>query len=93
MTGLPATYIVWGMAAVQILGLLSAWIARLSEGSRRQVLCQRLFMACLLLVGLAAVAVPQTGSGCWMVASATLPLMVLMATYDFGRSADSEASL
>jgi len=81
------------MAAVQVLGLLSAWVARLSEGSRRQVLCQRLFMACLLLVGLAAVALPQTGSGCWMLASATLPVMVLLATYDFGRSPDSEASL
>ena len=69
MTGLPSTYILWGMAAVQILGLLSAWIARLS-GSRRRVLCQRLFMACLLLVGLAAVVVPQAGSGCWMVAGA-----------------------
>jgi hypothetical protein len=93
MTGLPSTYVVWGMAAVQILGLLSALVARLSAGSRRQALCQRLFMACLVLVGLAAVAVPQAGSGCWMVASATLPLMVLMATYDCGRSADSEASL
>jgi len=93
MTGVPACYVFWGMIAIMILGLLSAWIARLSEGSRGQAVCQGLFMACLVLVGLAAVAVPQIGSGCWLLASATLPVMVLMATYDSGRCADTEPSV
>ena len=50
-------------------------------------------MACLLAVALAALAVPQIGSGWWMLAGATLPLMVLTATYDFGRSVDTEPSV
>ncbi|MGD0899105.1 MAG: hypothetical protein ABR915_14800 [Thermoguttaceae bacterium] len=93
MTGLFGIYIVWGIGAVQVLGLLSACVARLAEGSRGQAWFQRLFFVCLLLVGLAATVASGVGPGCWMLSNATLAVMVLMATFDPCRSGKARASV
>jgi hypothetical protein len=72
---------------IQVFGLVSATIARLGEGSGCQTLCQRVFLACLGLVGVAtAVSVGLLAPGAWVACGATLSLMVLMATCDFGRA-------
>ena len=45
----PAAF--WTLAVIQVLGLASAWFARLSEGSAVRTTCQWLFFCCLTLVG------------------------------------------
>lgn len=79
------------LGAVQVLGLLSAALARLGEGSRRQVVCQRLFLACLGLVGLGTIVSLGMPSGWWVASGSTLSLMVVTATWDCGRTRPAEA--
>jgi len=70
---------------------LSAWLARLSEGSARQAACQRFFLACLLLVGLGTIASLALVPTYWVASGTTLSLMVLAATCDFRRCPQSMA--
>jgi hypothetical protein len=92
MAGVDAHVVVWILSAVQAVGLLSAWLARLSEGSRVQTSCQRFFIACLATVGFATAASAALSSAAWLICSTTLALMVLAATWDFRAHARAEAA-
>lgn len=76
---------VWAIALIQGVGLISAFFARASVGSRRQNSCQWLCLACLALVGgtnlLAATTLTPLA---WMVSSVTLAVMVVAAVWDAG---------
>jgi hypothetical protein len=75
---------VFGIAVlVQIVGLFSVALARGSERSAAQAICQHLFVASLLVVGVIAVVAISCGIRCWFVCATTLPIMVLGATLDF----------
>ena len=85
MSYLEPSFLVWSLGVIQILGLISAWLARLSEGSPSQVSCQRLFLACLALVGLttmASIALSPTPKY-WLASGVTLSVMILAAIWDF----------
>ena len=71
------------LVAVQLLGLLSAWIARLCEGSSRQTAAQRLFFFSLALVGVATVVSLGLRPGDWLSSAAVLSVMVVGAVCDF----------
>jgi hypothetical protein len=81
-----STASLWILAVIEIVGLASAWMARLSLGSRRQRPFQALFIVCLLLSGATTVLALPLGAGCWLTASTTFAIMVLTATCDFSRS-------
>lgn len=74
------------LAAVQVLGLVSAVVARCGEGSMHQDCCQRVFVGCLVLMALTTIAALTMGPGSGMACGTTLALMVLAATWDFGTS-------
>ena len=86
-----APAICWLFGAVQVIGLTSAWMARLSAGSRRQTCCYCLFLACLPLVGGTAAFSVGLGPRCWLVSSITLSVMVLTVICDFSRSQQGTA--
>jgi len=86
MTDLEATALCCTSGAIQLLGLLSAWIVRLSLGSRRQTPCQHVFLAFLGLVAAATMVSVSTGVGSWLTCGTSFSLMVLTATCDFSRS-------
>ncbi len=92
MVDYDAQTVSWILVTVQLAGLSSAWLARLSEGSRGQTSCQRIFLACLGLVGVATVLSLFMTAGTWMFSGATLSLMVLAAVWDFGGSTRAEAA-
>ena len=77
------SFVVWSLIFVQIAGLISAWLARLSEGSRTQAPCQWLFLALLGLVGTATMAAVTLGPRYWLASGATLGVMILGAVWDF----------
>lgn len=86
MTGAESTVSLLSLASIQCLGLMSAGLARLSAGSKRQQSFQRLFLACLTVVGCATVAAVAMGPA-WLVTSGTvLAVMVLTAVYDAGQT-------
>ncbi|MEX0676135.1 MAG: hypothetical protein WD063_03620 [Pirellulales bacterium] len=87
MAYLDTSFLTWFLGLIQIAGLLSAWLARLSEGSSRQVWCQRLFVGCLALVGLSTMVVVALGARYWVASGATLSAMILAAVWDFSAHA------
>jgi hypothetical protein len=87
-----ATLAIWVLAGVQLLGLASACLARMSEGRSWQTTCQRLFMGALGLAGLGAVAAFAMGPGHFMLSGASLATMVLGAVWDFGGSSQPTLS-
>jgi hypothetical protein len=83
MNGAGDVLVVCCLGAVQVLGLLSAAVARLSEGSRCQAPGQWAFLALLAIVGCVTVVSLALGSGFWLPSGATLSLMILGAVCDF----------
>jgi len=75
----------WLLGIVQLVGLGSAWLTRMAEGSARQTVCQLFFLACLAVVGLTAVVAVQMDIAGWFLSSTTLAVMVLAVTLDFTR--------
>jgi hypothetical protein len=76
--------LLWTAAAIQVVGLVSAWMARVSERTRQEAFFQRLFFVCLIVVGLTTIAAVWLRLACWLVSAVTFALMVLAATCDFG---------
>jgi hypothetical protein len=79
----------WSMVTVQIVGLISAWAVRRSEGSRHQSICCTIFYFCLVLVALTAMASFSVGPGGTLACSATLSIMVVASIGEFRRPAQA----
>ncbi len=67
---------------VQIAGIASMVIARVSECSAKKCRYQTFFFATLLLVGIFSALMIGTGNDCSVFCAATLPVMVVGATLD-----------
>lgn len=91
MAYLETSFLVWTLGFVQIAGLVSAWLARLSEGSRSQASCQWLFLACLALIGFTTMVSVALGPRYWLASGITLSVMVLGAIWDFRAQARPES--
>jgi hypothetical protein len=74
------------LGLIQTLGLGAAALARLSEGSPHEQASQRLFLACLALVGISALVGLFLGPAFWLTSGATLSLMIVAATCDFNHT-------
>lgn len=71
------------LGCLQAVGLLSAWLARFTEGSRHEHWYQRLFFVCLLALGVATITALLSSPTACVMAGATFSVMVLAATWDF----------
>lgn len=87
---LSATTLLWLFIVIQVVGLTSAFIARISEGYCCQTLCQRIFLLCLVLVSVSAVIGPQLGPGYSLLSGSSLAFMVLGAVCDFRSSPQAD---
>ena len=73
------------ISLVQVCGILSAALARITEGRRWQSLCQRLFLALLVIVAFTTILNVWNAPQQWMMSATTLAVMVVTATCDFSR--------
>ena len=89
MNGFDSPAALWLLVAAQILGVLTGFAARFSEGSRRQGVSQGLFFGVLLLMGAATLVALAVGPGCWLGVRGTLAVMILTVTCDFRRGRES----
>jgi hypothetical protein len=89
MNGFDSPATLWLLVAAQILGVLTAFAARFSEGSPHQAISQGMFFAVLLLMGAATLVALAVGPGCWLGCAATLAVMILTVTCDFRRCRES----
>jgi hypothetical protein len=76
----------WLLIAVEVVGLGSAWAARLSLGSPRQARCHWVFLGCLAMVTGASFVALGMGPACWLTSGVTIAGMILTVTCDFSRS-------
>ncbi len=83
MNGIDSSTLLWLFVAAQVLGVSTAWLARLSEGKPHQVVSQWMFLGVLPLVGMATMVALAVGPGYWLASSVTLAFMVLTVTCDF----------
>lgn len=84
MDELYPSIILWTLIGVQMLGLFSALLSRLGEGSSGEGLCQCFFIFCLALMGTTTIASMSLGPGAWLTCGVTLSIMVLIALFDCG---------
>ena len=85
MGSFDASGAIWLIGAIQIVGISSAWLARASEGSRRQRGCQWLFLFFLTTISAMTMVALAIHPWIWMPQSVTLALMALTAVWDFRR--------
>ncbi len=84
MSTAEALLLAWFLGVVQVSSLTSALFVRVSAGRPSQPLAQRLFVACLALMGFVTMGALYLGPGYWLMAAATLASMILIVTCDFG---------
>ncbi|MGH7195014.1 MAG: hypothetical protein ACREJM_15990, partial [Candidatus Saccharimonadales bacterium] len=77
-------WLFWCLTVVHLVGLMSACLTRLSEGSLGHARFQRVFVGCLALTGLATLASLSLGPNFCMVSRAALVVTILTATWDVG---------
>jgi hypothetical protein len=83
MNGIESSSALWLWAMMHVLGLVSAWLARVSECSGHYILGYSLFFACLSMIGVSTVIALATGPGSWIISATILAAMILIGTCDF----------
>jgi hypothetical protein len=73
------------ISLVQVCGIASAALARITEGRRWQDLFQRAFIGLLVIVAFTAVLNVWNAPQQWMMSATTLAVMIVTATCDFSR--------
>lgn len=76
----------WTLVSVQVLGFLSAALARTSIGRGHQTFCQHLFFASFIGVAITTMGCLAIGSLWWVFSAGMLGWMSVMATWDPGHS-------
>jgi len=74
------------LAAIHLLALGSACLARMAEGSLREARCQWLCLSCLALAGVATMASLIVGPSACMFSGVVLAVTILTATWDLRAS-------
>lgn len=73
------------ISSVQVCGLISTALARITEGRRWQELFQRMFLALLVIVAFTTVLNLWNAPQQWMASATTLAVMIVTATCDFSQ--------
>jgi hypothetical protein len=89
MNGLDSPAVLWLLVAMQFIGVLSAFVARVSEGTSHQAFSQGMFLGSLTLMGVATLIALAIGPGCWLACCTALAIMILMVTCDFRNCRES----
>jgi hypothetical protein len=75
---------------IQIMGVVAAVLARLSERSTLQPWCHAMFFASLILMGLGTAASLTVGPGMTLASGATLAVMAVAAVWELRPAANFE---
>lgn len=78
----------WLLASIQIVGAITALLARLGERSAFQSSCHWLFMAAMLVAGIATAASLAMGPGVALIGGASLAVMAVAAVCELRPAAE-----
>jgi hypothetical protein len=90
ITALDPRVVFWILLAIELIGLTSASLVRLSAGRRSHQSCQWLFLACLALVGCGSAVAMMISPICWLLSAATLAMMIVGAVWDRSQNTRGE---
>ncbi len=91
MTLLEGSPLAWAILLAQSLGIISACMARLSQGCSCQRLFQAFFLICLTMVAASGVVSFAFEPECWLTSGALLAVMLVAATFPLGHSREATA--
>jgi len=74
----------WTVLALQVVGLASMFLARLPHPTFLHICCRRLFVVCLVVVGLATIYAMGLQCSTWAWCGTTFSLMAVGGTMDLG---------
>jgi len=74
----------WSVFALQVVGLTSMFLARMPHPTFLHNCCRRLFVVCLIVVGLATIYAMGSQSNCWAWCGTVFSLMAVGGTMDLG---------
>jgi hypothetical protein len=74
----------WSVLALQMVGLASMLLARMPHPTLLHNCCRRLFIACLIIVGLATIYAMGSQTSSWAWYGTTFSLLAVGGTIDFG---------
>jgi hypothetical protein len=84
--------VVFLLGLIQTMGLVSAALARLSEGTPHERASQRFFLISMALVGMSTLCGFLIGPAYWLTNGTTLSAMILAATCDFSHARRAPAT-
>lgn len=85
MLAADSSLVVLALVVLQVLGVASSLLARMSLGYPGHALFQGLFLFMFGLLGLATMAAVYASATLWLPCGFTLPAMVLAVVWDFRR--------
>jgi hypothetical protein len=79
----PALFF-WSVLALQIVGLASMMLARMPQASALHTCCRRVFLVCLVFVGVATIYAMGSRGDSWAWCGTMFSLMAVGMTIDLG---------
>jgi hypothetical protein len=76
----------WAMLALQVVGLASMFLARLPHPTLLHNCCRRVFIACLVVVGVATIYAMGHECSTWAWCGTTFSVMAVGGTMDLGNA-------
>ena len=84
--------IFWSTIVIQLISVATIMALQLFPHGRCRSLCQQVFFGLLMAMGLVTVLAVSSASDAWMTSGATLSVMTVCATFDFGAKERRAAS-
>ena len=85
--------IFWSTIAIQLISVATIVAMQLFPLGRKHSACEQVFIALMLAMGLVTVLAVSSASDAWMTSGATLSIMTVCATFDFGARDRQAASI
>lgn len=79
----PAVFF-WSILVLQVVGLASMFLARMPHATLLHSCCRRVFVLCLVIVGVATIYAMGSQSNCWAWCGTIFSLMAVGGTMDLG---------
>ncbi len=85
--------IFWSTVAIQLISAATIVALQLFPSGRKRNACEQIFIGLMLAIGLVTVLALGSASDAWMTSGATLSVMTVCATFDFGARERTAASI
>ncbi|MHB8973426.1 MAG: hypothetical protein ACYC3X_09300 [Pirellulaceae bacterium] len=93
MCTLSLPCIFWSTIVIQLISVATIVALQLFPHGRKRNACEQVFIGLMLAMGLVTVLSVGSASDAWMTSGATLSVMTVCATFDFGARERQAASI